>query len=114
MNVHLSAHAAQRAAQRNLARDEIDFLLQYGHLVHNTGVLFCQLRGRDIPDDLPANHPYRRLEGSTAVLCRCGAFVVTLYREQKAFRTDRHKPAYNRRSYGPRSCPYCHGLLSAC
>lgn len=111
MEFQLSDHAARRAAQRNLSPDEIDFLLQHGKHLHNTGVIFCQLRAKDVPNDLPGNHRYRRLVGSTLVLCRCGYFVVTLYREAKAFHGDSCKTRYNRRPATFVSCPYCRGLV---
>lgn len=106
MDFELSDHAERRAAQRNLLSDEIDFMLQYGQLVHNTGVIFCQMRQKDLPDDLPANHRYRRLVGTTVVLCKCGYFVVTVYREHKAFRADTSKTQYSQ-SDALKNCPYC-------
>ena len=111
MEFQLSDHAARRAAQRNVAPDEIDFLLQHGNHLHNTGVIFCQLRAKDVPNDLPGNHRYRRLIGSTLVLCRCGHFVVTLYREEKAFHNDSCKTRYNQRPMPFTHCPYCCGLV---
>jgi len=107
----LSDHAARRAAQRNVSPDEIAFLLKHGRFLHNTGVIFCQLRRKDVPDDLPGNHRYRRLVGSTLVLCRCGHFVVTLYREAKAFHHDNCKTRYNQKPETYISCPYCRGVV---
>ena len=108
MEYQLSDHAAHRAAQRNLMDDEIDFMLQFGFLLHNTGVIFCQLRAKDLPDDLPRNHRYRRLVGSTLVLCKCGHYVVTLYRENRAFHSDSCKVRYNLQKSKLVNCPYCH------
>ena len=107
MEYRLSDHAARRAVQRNLSEDEIDFLLEHGQLVHNTGVIFCRLRHKDIPSELPRNSRYRRLVGSTAILCRCGYYVVTVYREQQAFKMDDSKTAYSQRGERLTNCPYC-------
>lgn len=107
MMFRLSDHAARRAAQRNLSHDEIRFMLENGRLLHNTGVIFCQLRHKDLPDDLPRNSPYRRLVGSTIVLCKCGYYVVTLYREERAFRQDTSKAQYFAGSLPLTHCPYC-------
>jgi hypothetical protein len=112
MEFKLSDHAARRAAQRNLSHEEIDFLLEHGHFMHNTGVIFCQLRQKDVPDDLPGNHRFRRLVGSTAVLCKCGYYVVTLYREQRAFRGDSLKTRYSLRGERLTNCPYCNEVVA--
>jgi hypothetical protein len=107
MEFRLSDHAERRAAQRNLSHDEINFLLEHGTLVHNTGVIFCRLRQKDVPSDLPANSRYRRLVGTTVILCRCGHYVVTLYREQRAFHSDTCKTEYSQRNGKLTNCPYC-------
>jgi hypothetical protein len=107
MEFRLSDHAATRAAQRNLSALEIDFLLENGRLTHNTGVIFGQLRAKDVPDDLPGNHPFRRLVGTTVVLCRCGYTVVTVYREARAFHGDLCKTRYNQRKGHWAACPFC-------
>jgi hypothetical protein len=112
VDYELSDHAAHRAAQRNVLDDEIDFMLENGRFLHNTGVIFCQLRVKDLPDDLPANSRYRRLVGSTLVLCKCGYFVVTLYREEKAFHGDSCKVQY-KRGGGYCKCPYCNNEIAA-
>ncbi|MBC7870508.1 MAG: DUF4258 domain-containing protein [Chitinophagaceae bacterium] len=92
----ISHHAHQRSAQRNLREDEIDFIATYGRRMRRTGAIFCQLLRSDIPDDLPANHSYRRLVGSTVVLSRCGQYVLTVYRDEKAFRRDSRKEKFRR------------------
>ena len=112
MDFELSTHASRRAAQRNFSPDEIDFLLEHGCLTRNTGVIFCRLRAKDLPDDLPRNHRYRRLVGSTLILCKCGYFVVTLYREPRAFKDDSCKTAYSQRGGKSINCPYCSDIVA--
>lgn len=97
-NIQLSDHAQLRSAQRNLIDDEILFIVRQGVRIHRAGAVFCQLRRIDIPDDLPAGHRYRRLIGSTVVLSSCGRYVLTVYRNARAFRRDLRKRRYFRRS----------------
>jgi hypothetical protein len=74
--------------------------------MRSAGVSFRQMREKDWPDDIPVNHPYRRLIGTTIVLCKCGLFVVTLYRQEEAFRKDRRKAKYNSADHWV-ACPWC-------
>ena len=94
MEIILSDHASQRSAQRNVSFNEILFIVEHGKLVRKAGVNFRQLRAKDWPDELHGNHPYRRLIGTTVVLCKCGQYVVTVYREEDAFRKDQRKQKY--------------------
>ena len=100
-------HADDRSLQRNVYSDEIEFVLAYGHHLHNAGVIFVQLRAKNIPADLPGNHPFRRLEGTTVMLCACGHTVITLYREETAFRKDKRKSKYNVQHPRDFFCPCC-------
>jgi hypothetical protein len=102
----LSNHAQRRSAQRNLSRTDIDFVIKNGERLHRTGVIFCQLRHKDLPNQIPGNHRFRQLIGTTVVLCRCGRFVVTLYRQEKAFQRDSRKRKYDMRLAYP-TCPHC-------
>lgn len=102
----LSDHARQRSAQRNLSPEDIQFVVRHGERVHRTGVIFCQLREKDVPDKTPGNHRWWQLVGTTVVLCKCGQFVVTLYREKRAFQRDCRKTKYSQKQ-GYLSCNYC-------
>ncbi len=94
-NFFLSNHASTRSAQRNLSDDDIAFIIQNGSRVHRTGVIFCQLRNKDLPRDTPGNHRHRQLVGTTVVLSKCGHYVITLYRNERAFQRDTRKRKYN-------------------
>ncbi len=104
----LSQHAKHRSAQRNLSKEDIHFVLTHGEHEHGAGVIFCQLHRKNIPNDTPGNHRYRQLVGTTLVLCTCGEFVVTLYRQSKAFHKDKCKAHYNRQGGQSSTCPCCH------
>lgn len=95
--VDLSDHASLRCAQRNLDRDEIQFIVTHGKRIRRTGVIFCQLRRRDLPDDLPPSHRHQRLVGSTVVLSKDGSRVLTVYRNERAFHRDSRKSKYSNR-----------------
>lgn len=105
-DVSLSGHALHRSAQRNISHEDIEFIIQNGDRLHRTGVIFCQLRHRNIPDDMPGNHRGWQLVGTTVVLCKCGLYVVTIYREEKAFHRDSRKAKYNH-SPENTTCPCC-------
>lgn len=105
MDIEISDHADRQLSARCIPRDAIDFIVRVAHRERKTGAIFCQLRGTDLPHELPANHPWRRLVGTTLVLCKCGRFVITGYRNPKAFQTDRKKAKYNNRKHAP--CPCC-------
>lgn len=106
LSISLSHHASQRSAQRNVSYDEILFIMENSERVHRAGVVFCQLRKKDLPRDIPPNHPYRRLSGTTVVMCKCCHYVITLYRNSDAFFKDRQKRRYDT-NLDYAICPYC-------
>ena len=110
--IMLSYHASHRSAQRNVSYEEIKFIAENGQRVHRAGVIFCQLRRKDMPDDLPVNHPYWRLTGTTVVLCKCCQCVITLYRNADAFGKDRQKNKHNLHAHYS-ICPQCQGAYAA-
>lgn len=97
-HVSLTDHAWMRSAQRNLDPAEVAFIVKYGRRIHKAGVIFCQLRRRDVPHYLEAGHRFHRLPGSTVVLAKDGESVLTMYRSEKAFRKDNKKRKYNRKA----------------
>jgi hypothetical protein len=101
-----SDHASVRIDQRHFRDDEVRFVVAYGKRLHRTGAILCQLYPDCLPDDLPANHRFRRLVGTTVMLCSCGQYVVTMYKNPRAFKRDRCKVKYDRRR-GAYSCPRC-------
>lgn len=109
MDIVLSRHAQLRAQQWNVSWEEVLFIVEHAHRVHNAGVIFCQLLRRSMPIDLPGNDAYWRLVGTTVLLCSsCRSGVVTLYRAPKAFHEDRKKSKYCLHTAA--QCPCC-GVL---
>ena len=102
----LSSHALHRSAQRNISDADIDFIIQNADRLHRTGVIFCQMRSRNMPEHVPGNHRAWKLIGTTIVLCKCGCYVVTLYREERAFQKDSRKSKYNLKPESM-ACPWC-------
>jgi hypothetical protein len=109
MGLYYSLHADQRAAQRNVSDDDVEFVLRFGHRMRRTGVIYYALREKDLPSDLPGSDPRRRLVGTTVMLCKCGTTVITVYRNQRAFKRDKRKTKYEMNE----SIPVC-ACCTAC
>lgn len=99
MEIELSDHAVQRSAQRNLAYNEIQFIIDHGERTHAAGVIFCQLLRKNIPNQLPGSAPERRLVGSTVVISKDEECVITLYRNTDALHKTRRKTRYNQQKH---------------
>lgn len=86
----LSSHAAQRCNDRRISLDDLNLVMKYGTRIHNAGALFCFMRRRDIPGDVP---PVKagRLEGLTLVLDTDETSVITVYRNRLAIREIKRK-----------------------
>jgi hypothetical protein len=75
-----SFHAEKRMAQRNVSFEDVVFVLENGRKLHKAGAVFYFLRKCDIPDLEPE---FSRLEGTTVVLSRETATIITVYRNRK-------------------------------
>lgn len=97
----LSKHAVLRMAQRNISLSDLEYVLEHGVRVHKTGITIYILRKRDILQSDRKQATIARLEG-TAVLTRFlpdGKLkVITIYRNKSAFKMNRSKTKYDRRS----------------
>lgn len=100
----MTIHGSERAVDRNLSDDDIDFIVSYGHRERHTGVIYCQLRTRELSIHFPHEPEYERLVGATVILCSCGRTVITVYRNEAAFRKDRRKAAYDHKKH---TCALC-------
>jgi hypothetical protein len=96
-----------------MSDEDIRFVLTHGEYEPRAGVLFCQLHRKNVPEDTPGNHRHWQLVGTTIVLCTCGVYVVTLYRQAKAFRRDKRKTRYNRNEGQLETCPCCRAIYAA-
>ena len=101
----LTHHANLRASQRNFSQEDIDFICRYGHVEYNAGARFYQLRHKDLPRDLDANDPHRRLVGATVLECTSCRIIKTVYKNNpRAFRNDRRKAKWSTKK---RHCHRC-------
>jgi len=98
----ISTHAQWRASQRNFSEEDLLFVAQYGHRTRGAGVIFCQMRHKDLPGVHQQDEAKRKLVGMTVLLCKCGELIITAYRP-KNFREDRQKPKFNKK----RNCITC-------
>ena len=89
-------HARRRMAQRNLSASDVAFALQYGQIFHRAGAILCHLRRQDIPGLLRAEARYAQLEGTTVVLSREDASVLTVYRNRRCgLKRIKQKPRHS-------------------
>jgi hypothetical protein len=107
--LELSLHALEQSRRRHLSEADLLFVVQHAHRERQTGVIFHQLLRKNIPAELPANDPRRKLEGTTVITCKCGQFVITAYKNPDAFKTDRKKSKYAYRDYFT-TCPCCQSV----
>lgn len=84
---HITPHAAQRMAQRNLDAGDLAIVLRYGRQRHCAGAKFYFLGARDIPTEL--ERTLTRLVGTVIVTER--ATLTTVYRNQDAWRDIKRK-----------------------
>jgi hypothetical protein len=92
-----SHHAEKRMAQRNISFEDIVFVLEHGRKLHKAGAVFFFLRRCDIPGQRWQR--CGRLEGTTVVLSRETATIITVYRNRQGLRRVKRKTD---RSYCPR------------
>lgn len=91
MAERLSRHGAERAAQRNISPEDMDFVLQYGQEIHRSGAIFVFLGRRDIPESMARRSRADRLVGTTILLSSDEECVITAYRNRKALREIKRK-----------------------
>lgn len=104
--MNTSYHAQKRQDQRNLSDEDIYFILEHGRELHVAGGIFYQMLSKSIPKDLAPNDRRRKLVGSTVLVCKCGQFVITVYRNPTAFKKDNKKAKYDKLDTA-RTCPCC-------
>lgn len=86
-----SKHAFERASQRNIRGENIEFLLRFGRKIHRAGALFVFLGRHDIPSEYLRDDRYAKLEGTTLVVSNDGECLITAYRNKKALRQIKKK-----------------------
>lgn len=78
-----SQHALRRCAQRNLALDDLHYILLFGKLFHKAGAEITYLRECDVPLLDRANSRRMRLVGSAVICSPDGCKIVTAWRNRK-------------------------------
>ncbi|QRN84296.1 DUF4258 domain-containing protein [Chloroflexota bacterium] len=91
----LTIHATKRAAQRNLSKADLEYVIRHGTRVHKAGACFYFLGGKDIPPEDRKDAELARLEGTTVVLDPGQKAIVTVYRNRTSgLKGIRHKQDY--------------------
>ncbi len=81
--IRMTNHALHRAAQRNLSRTDIAYILQHGSRHHRGGACFYHLGAKDIPAADQRTDEITRLEGAVVVLDARREWVLTVYRNRE-------------------------------
>jgi hypothetical protein len=90
-----SVHALQRAAQRNLNGEDLDYVYRHGSRFRKTGITYRFLRKRDIPPDDLRDSRRTRLEGA-GLLISPNNVVITVVRNEAYLRQLRRKSKQRR------------------
>ena len=91
----LTIHATKRAAQRNLSKSDLEYILHHGTKCHKAGACFYFLAGKDIPPEDRKENGIARLEGTIVVLSPGEKTIVTVYRNRShGLKSIRHKRDY--------------------
>jgi len=93
VKIDYSGHALRRMAQRGFSCDEVNYIIHHGRRIRRTGIIFCFLGGKDIPDEDRKCDKYTRLEGSTVLMHVINGYisVITIYQNKSALKTIRRK-----------------------
>ena len=87
-NLHISKHAEQRMAQRNICSQDIANVVQLGRIAYRAGAAFFFLGRRDVPDK--RLRELEKLVGTTVVIAENE--ILTVYRNKRAISTIKRKP----------------------
>ena len=86
-------HSSQRAAQRNVGEQDIDYVVRYGQRFHRAGAVFYFLRQCDIPANDQALDTVARLAGTAVVLSKDESTLITIWRNRRSgLKHIRQKP----------------------
>lgn len=81
--LQLSYHSIQRAAQRNLSPEDLQYVMTHAQRFHRAGGQFCFLRACDIPNQDRPDGKKMRLVGTAVVLSKDGREIITVWRNRK-------------------------------
>ncbi|MEK6531077.1 MAG: DUF4258 domain-containing protein [Deltaproteobacteria bacterium] len=86
-----SKHALQRASQRNITWDNVNFIMRFGREIHNGGALFVFLGKHDIPYEYQRDDRFAKLEGSTLLISDDGKCLITTYKNKNGLKQIKKK-----------------------
>ena len=90
-----TVHSRQRAAQRGLSDDEIEYVFQYGSRFHREGALIYYLRKQDVPLHDQRKAWAVQLVGTALVVAKDGRTLLTAWRNRRnGLKVIKKKPAY--------------------
>lgn len=92
-------HAEMRIAQRNFTIEDVYYILKHGRAAYRAGVIFCQLREKDLPREDRSDERKHKLVGCEVVLTPCKQLVMTVY-HARDLKNSRRKSKHNYRKGG--------------
>jgi hypothetical protein len=97
---YLCPHSRQRAAQRGLTEEELEYVLLFGTRIRKNGALTVFLRAKDLPEGDRRRPFCSRLVGTAVVLDPSGRAVLTVWRNRRSgLKHIRTKPAWRSESW---------------
>lgn len=91
--MHITEHAQQRCAQRQINPETFAFIKKHGQKIHRTGITFFFLGKRNIPTSMKRQDRFARLEGITLLVSADGTLITT-YRNRKGLKDILKKSKY--------------------
>lgn len=89
----ISCHAWERAVKCNISTRDIFYVMDHGRSIYRTGIEFCFLGDRDIPQDHQNDSRITELVGTTLLIAQDGT-LITVYRNPDGLRTIKRKCKY--------------------
>jgi hypothetical protein len=79
--IQKTKHAAERQSKRGILDQQMGLAMDFGQRFHGTGVEYCFLGRKDIPEWIDPWYA-ERMDGTVVILSRDGV-VITTYRNRK-------------------------------
>lgn len=80
----MTEHSEERASQRSLSLEEVEYVLQFGKRYYRDGAMVYYLRRRDLPPSDRRCDTWTGLIGTAVVLTLDRRIVITVWRNRRS------------------------------